>query len=149
VTHSDGDAVQPAETASIRLGMGERYDAIVTVAEGIRPVVAEASGRGGRALAVLRTRSGMAPSTDNRSVEFDQVPLTADRLRASARMAPPRRAPDATSDLVLSGSMDPDVWTINGTTYDKTEPFMTRKREQQSFHVHNMSITSNLLPVHG
>lgn len=35
VTHTDGYPVQPVSTSLLRLGMGERYDAIITVTDGV------------------------------------------------------------------------------------------------------------------
>ncbi|MCC3316776.1 hypothetical protein [Nocardia africana] len=40
VTHSDGYPVQPVTTSSLLLGMGERYDVVVDLADGVFPLVA-------------------------------------------------------------------------------------------------------------
>lgn len=45
VTHTDGFPVKPQETDSLAIGMGERYDAIVTLADGVFPFVAAPMGR--------------------------------------------------------------------------------------------------------
>jgi FtsP/CotA-like multicopper oxidase with cupredoxin domain len=154
VTHTDGFAVEPVETGWLRIGMGERYDAVVSISDGIWPFVAEAVGRGAgaRALAVIRTTIGAAPRIADLPATLlgqDGRPLTADRLRAGAGTALPRRTPEAISDLVLSGSMSPYVWTINGVTYDRAEPFRVRQGELHRFRVHNMSMMSHPVHVHG
>ena len=63
ITHSDGHAVEPTEVGAFYIGMGERYDAIVTLGDGVFPLVARPFGKtsGGQAIAVVRTGSGSAP----------------------------------------------------------------------------------------
>src|SRR5699024_9354206 len=64
VTHSDGFAVEPVTERSLYLGMGERYDVVVTVKDGMFPLVARPVGKtsGGQGLAVLRTGAGEVPA---------------------------------------------------------------------------------------
>jgi multicopper oxidase len=51
VTHSDGFPVAPVTSDALLIGMGERYDVIVTVGDGVFPLVALAEGKQGNALA--------------------------------------------------------------------------------------------------
>ena len=64
ITHTDGYAVEPTRTASLLIGMGERYDAIVTLGDGVFALVAEPMGKEGLARALVRTGSG-APWPDS------------------------------------------------------------------------------------
>jgi FtsP/CotA-like multicopper oxidase with cupredoxin domain len=67
VTHTDGFPVRPVPTSAIRIGMGERYDAVVDVSDGAFALVAEPLGKSGLARAILRTSSSApAPSTRTR-----------------------------------------------------------------------------------
>lgn len=61
VTHTDGFAVEHAETDALLLGMGERYDVLVTAGDGIFPLTALAEGKDATARALLRTGGGAAP----------------------------------------------------------------------------------------
>jgi len=62
VTHTDGYPVQPVEVDTLILGMGERYDVVVTAGDGAFPIVASPEGKKDpAALAVLRTASGATP----------------------------------------------------------------------------------------
>ena len=61
VTHTDGFPVSTAKTDALLLGMGERYDVLVTVRDGVFPLVALAEGKGRSAMAVLRTGRGARP----------------------------------------------------------------------------------------
>lgn len=62
VTHTDGFPVQPRETESIYLSMGERVDVEVILGDGIFPLTALAVGKDDRAFAVIRTAGGQAPA---------------------------------------------------------------------------------------
>ncbi len=85
VTHSDGFPVTPVETDALLLGMGERYDVVVTLADGMFPLVASAEGKQGQGLAVVRTGSGTAPSATVRPQELDR------RILTGADLGPRRR----------------------------------------------------------
>ncbi|MGV7852682.1 multicopper oxidase family protein, partial [Mycobacterium kansasii] len=45
VTHTDGYPIVPTEVDALLIGMAERYDVIVTAADGIFPLVALAEGK--------------------------------------------------------------------------------------------------------
>jgi len=51
-------------------GMGERYDALVTLADGVFPLVALAEGKNGVALGLVRTGPGAAPAGSVRPAEL-------------------------------------------------------------------------------
>ncbi|MGB7979192.1 MAG: multicopper oxidase family protein [Candidatus Nanopelagicales bacterium] len=61
ITHSDGYPVSPVTTPALRIGMGERYDATVTLGDGGFPLVAAPAGGTGLARAILRTGQGPCP----------------------------------------------------------------------------------------
>ncbi len=149
VTHSDGYPVQPVTTQAIRIGMGERYDFLVTLKDGVFPLVAAPSGKSGVARALVRTASGTAPGASAQPSELDSTPLTADALRVAPGAALPARDPNSTQELVLSGSMAPYVWTINGATYDHTSPLTIRQGETGRFLIRNMSMMSHPIHFHG
>lgn len=149
VTHTDGYPVQPVTTTALRLGMGERYDATVTLADGVFALVAEPVGKRGMARALVRTGSGAAPGEADRPGELDGYPLTVDALRAADSARLPQREPDSVQDVLLSGSMAPYVWTINGRTYDDTVPLTIREGDAGRLRIRNMSMMSHPLHVHG
>lgn len=149
VTHADGYPVQPVATSALRIGMGERYDATVTLADGVFALIAEPVGKRGQARALVRTGSGAAPGEADRPGELDAYALTADALRAADSARLPQREPDSVQDLLLSGSMAPYVWTINGRTYDDTIPLTIREGDAGRLRIRNMSMMSHPLHVHG
>jgi FtsP/CotA-like multicopper oxidase with cupredoxin domain len=149
VTHSDGYPVQPVATPSLRIGMGERYDAAVTLMDGVFALVAAPEGKAGLGRALVRTGSGSVPPASARPAEVAAYPLTVDALRAAESARLPERDPDTVQDVLLSGSMAPYVWTINGTTYQDTIPLVIREGESGRLSIRNMSMMSHPVHVHG
>lgn len=121
ITHTDGFPVEPHEAESVVLGMGERYDAVITAGDGAFAVVAEALGKQDQALAILRTGSGSAPAKD---VTLPQTknPATAADLRAAGEVALPKRGVDRTLTLDLTGGMEKYDWAINGKRMNMDQP---------------------------
>jgi FtsP/CotA-like multicopper oxidase with cupredoxin domain len=149
VTHTDGYPVNPVTAPKLRLGMGERYDATITLADGVFALVAEPVGKDGLARAIIRTSSGAVPNPGYRPAELDGYPLTVDALTVAPGAALPARDPDTVQGLVLAGSMGPYLWTINGRTYDQTVPLTIRAGQAGRIRITNHSMMSHPLHVHG
>lgn len=149
VTHSDGYPVVPVATGSIRIAMGERYDATVILGDGVFPLVAAPVGKSGMARALVRTNSGSAPALDAWPAELDGVPLAVEALRVAVGAALPVRDPDTVQLLTLSGSMGSYVWTINGRTYADTEPLTIRPGQAGRLRIANRSMMPHPIHVHG
>lgn len=149
ITHSDGYPVQPIRSSLIRIGMGERYDAIVTLKDGAFPFVAMPVGKSGVARAVVRTGSGSLPAPEALPTESRLRPMTVGDLSAGVGSALSRRSPDATQVLRLSGSMQPYVWTINGRTYDMGGSVKIRSGEFGRLRIENASMMSHPIHLHG
>jgi FtsP/CotA-like multicopper oxidase with cupredoxin domain len=149
VTHTDGFPVQPVTSSALRIGMGERYDAVVTLADGVFALIAAPVGKRGMGRALVRTGSGSAPGEALRPRELDASPLTVGALRTADSARLPQREPDSVQDVLLSGSMAPYAWTINGRTYDDTVPLTIREGDAGRLHIRNMSMMSHPLHVHG
>jgi FtsP/CotA-like multicopper oxidase with cupredoxin domain len=149
VTHTDGYPVQAVTASAVRIGMGERYDVVVTLADGVFALVAEPVGKAGMGRALVRTGSGSVPGEALRPHELDASPLTVGALRAADSARLPRREPDSVQGVLLSGSMAPYAWTINGRTYDDTVPLTIREGDAGRLRIRNMSMMSHPLHVHG
>ncbi|MGW2343781.1 multicopper oxidase family protein [Streptomyces sp. NPDC001661] len=146
VTHTDGFPVRHAKTDALLLGMGERYDVLVTAGDGVFPLTALAEGKKASALAVLRTASGSAPSATARPKELDGRLLTADKLRADGSVALPSRKPDRTIKLRLTGGMAEYDWAFNKKPYDPDQRYPLRAGERVRLVFTNT--TSMWHPVH-
>jgi FtsP/CotA-like multicopper oxidase with cupredoxin domain len=149
VTHSDGFPVKPYETSLLRIGMGERYDIVVTMKDGIFPFVADPIGKSNIARALIRTGAGSAPLETFRPIELGVDPLTADRLQATKDVRLPAKKSDRTHDLVLNGSMKPYEWMINGQMYPHTKPLFTQEGEMGSLRIRNMTMMYHPIHMHG
>ncbi|MBI4939575.1 MAG: multicopper oxidase family protein [Actinobacteria bacterium] len=149
VTHTDGYPVKPTRAASLRIGMGERYDAVVTLADGVFPLVASPSGKEGLARALVRSGSGQPPAVSARPGELDSVPLTADMLTVATGAALAKRSPDTSQDLVLAGTMSPYAWTVNGAVYEDSEPLKIRQGQAGRLRIRNRSMMPHPMHVHG
>jgi hypothetical protein len=82
------------------------------------PFVARRYGKPGLARALIRTGTGTVPAETFQPAELAGYPLTADVLSAAPGSALAASDADTSQDVVLSGSMAPYVWTINGRTYE-------------------------------
>ncbi|MFH9552786.1 multicopper oxidase family protein [Streptomyces sp. NPDC017435] len=122
ITHTDGFPVQHQQVDALLLGMGERYDVLVTLDDGVFPLVALAEGKNAGGMAVVRTGSGSAPRTSVRPTELDGMLIAASQLRAAddVRLAPKKT--DRVHRIELTGSMTAYNWAINGRRFDMNNP---------------------------
>jgi FtsP/CotA-like multicopper oxidase with cupredoxin domain len=151
ITHTDGYAVQPAQVEAFYIGMGERYDAIVTLGDGAFPLVARPFGKtsGGQALAIVRTGSGTAPDTGANPVELSGQVLIGSQLQPADAAKLPAKDPDATVNLALQGSMKPYQWGMNGAPFGKNEPLKVTAGQRLRINATNMTMMSHPLHLHG
>jgi FtsP/CotA-like multicopper oxidase with cupredoxin domain len=149
VTHSDGFPVRPVTGDALLVGMGERYDVTVTLGDGVFPLVASPEGKTGQGLALVRTGAGAVPPATVRPAELDGRVLTLSDLVPAAGVALPGRPVERSHDLLLSGTMAPYRWTINGETFEDAEPLGVREGERVRLRFHNMSMMVHPMHVHG
>ena len=149
VTHSDGFAVQPQEGEALLIGMGERYDVTVTLRDGVFPLVASAEGKISQGLAVVRTASGPAPRATAHPAELDGPILLGTELIASEETHLTDKPVDRSHDLVLTGSMSPYRWLLNGKTFPDTDPLVVREGERVRVRFQNMSMMFHPMHLHG
>ena len=149
ITHTDGHAVQPTDASAFYIGMGERYDAIVTLADGAFPLVAQPFGKSGQAMAVVRTGSGSAPSPGTRPAELTGQILVGSDLRPAESALLPARNPDSTVDLVLNGQMQPFQWGMNGAPYGQNTPLTAEAGKRLRINLMNMTMMTHPIHLHG
>ncbi|MBF6180949.1 multicopper oxidase family protein [Nocardia otitidiscaviarum] len=149
ITHSDGFRVQPVTTDSVLVGMGERYDAIIDLADGVFPLVAGAEGKTGQAFALIRTGGGSPPPPNVRPAELNSPPLTADALSAAEAVRPARRTPDRILDVVLGSDMREYTWTVNGKAFPDTDPLDVTEGERVRLRFVNRTMMAHPMHLHG
>ena len=149
VTHTDGYPVQPVDVDSLVLGMGERYDVVVTVQDGQFPIFAVPVGKkGAAARAVLRTRPGTLSDAVPPSAGHGRL-LTYTDLVAATDVRLPRRAPDKTLDVELSMGDGGRKWLINRATYDDFEALQVQQNERVRLNFVNKSMMFHPMHLHG
>ena len=149
VTHTDGFPVQPQDTDALYLGMGERYDATVTLAEGVFPFVAVPLGKEGQAMSLVRTGSGAAPSPSVRPAELDKPVLVGAELKPADSARLEAREPDVRLELAMTGQMNPYEWGFNGAPYGQHDPLEVQEGQRVRLNVANPTMMAHPLHLHG
>jgi FtsP/CotA-like multicopper oxidase with cupredoxin domain len=146
VTHTDGYPVEPVAADAVLVGMGERYDVLVTLADGVFPLVALAEGKDATALGLVRSGSGAAPAATVRPAELDGKVLAYRHLKPAEAVRLPARRADRTVELKLTGGMMRYDWAFNGRGYDpkRLAPVRAGERVRLSF----VNTTTMWHPVH-
>ncbi|WP_405653198.1 multicopper oxidase family protein [Streptomyces sp. NBC_00019] len=122
ITHTDGFPVRHQEVDALLVGMGERYDVLVTLGDGVFPLVAVAEGKNANGLALVRTGSGSKPSATVRPKELNGVIMTASRLRAADDVRLKTARTDVTHRIELTGGMMHYNWAVNGRKFEMSDP---------------------------
>lgn len=127
VTHTDGFPVVPTDVEALLLGMGERYDVVITAGDGVFPLVASAEGKNAYARAVLSTASGTAPAADFVPAELRGRIGTVSMFAAAPDAMLPGEPADTTLTARLAGDMMSYDWTINGHPYGQAQPLRVQQ----------------------
>lgn len=149
ITHADSHPVAQRTVDALLLGMGERYDVLVTAGTGAFPLVALAEGKDASALAVLRTGPGAAPVPGTRPAELDGLLLTSDRLAAAPSAALAERDPDTRLDLRLSRDPRSYTWGFDGRPYDRSERIPVVAGERVRLTLRNATGMWHPIHLHG
>ncbi|MVO83980.1 multicopper oxidase domain-containing protein [Streptomyces sp. p1417] len=149
VTHTDGFPVRHRKADALLIGMGERYDVLVTAGDGVFPLTAVAEGKKAAAQAVLRTGGGRPPAASVRPRELKGRVLLADRLTADDSVALPDRAPDRTIRIRLTGGMRRYDWAFDGKPYTPGQRHPVRAGERVRLVFSNGTTMWHPLHLHG
>ncbi len=149
VTHTDGFPIEHAPTKALLVGMGERYDVLVTLRDGVFPLVALAEGKNATALGLIRTGSGRTPRADVRPSELDDRVLTARDLKPADSVRLKGREPDRVLTLKLTGGMDRYDWAFNGKPYDPKRIEAVRSGERVRVDYINTTEMWHPMHLHG
>ena len=150
VTHADGQPVVHRKTQAVVLGMGERWDLVVTAGNpGVWPITAFAQDR--KRVSVMLRYDGIQGATPSVGPQDPAERGDVLRYRDLSSSAPGRVSdPDRWYDLELSGGMmDPARWTINGRRYPDTDPLEVRSGERVRLRLFNMSMMPHPMHLHG
>ena len=150
VTHTDGFPVQPVTTDAVLIGMGERYDVVVTLQDGAFPFVAVAEGKNQIGLAILRTSAfAAAPGPQVRPDELNRAVLRYDQLVPAEGYALPQRNVEREHRLELTGGMAAFDWTINGKPFRSADHFLVARGQRVRLTIVNTTEMWHPMHLHG
>ncbi|MGA6157211.1 multicopper oxidase family protein [Stenotrophomonas sp. NPDC087984] len=150
ITHTDGYPVEHRRTDALLIGMGERYDVLVTLKDGVFPLVALAEGKKASAMALIRTGSGSKPSPTVRPKELDGLIMGGAQLRAADDVRLSSKKADRVHRVELTGGMGKYNWAINGKRFDMDNPDASplRVEEGQRVRLDFVNTTDMWHPMH-
>ena len=151
VTHADGFPVVPVEVDNVVLGMGERYDVIVTAGSGAFPIIAVPEGKSDpTAEAVLHTSAATtSPTVGSRPSELDGRTSSYTDLVAADTVGLPSKKPDRTESIRLTANSSGYVHGINGKSYPDSAPITVRQGERLRLKVVNTTMMFHPIHLHG
>lgn len=150
---TDGHAVQPVAGNRFGLAMGQRLDIEIDLPNdgGTWPILALREGARERTGLILATQGAEVRRLDamaeTAAPAFDTD--RAQEARLIARDPLPDRQVDRSQMLMLGGSMQPYVWTINRAVWGQHQPITARSGERVVLSFHNMSMMGHPMHLHG
>lgn len=149
----DGHAVQPVPGTRFGLAMGQRLDLEIDLPQegGAWPILALREGARERTGLILATQGAEVRRIDTmaeaEAPAFDTD--LAQETRLIAADALPDRSVDRSHMVMLGGTMQPYVWTINGAVWGQHRPVTARSGERVVLSFHNMSMMGHPMHLHG
>lgn len=149
----DGHAVEPLAGTRFGLAMGQRLDIEIDLPHegGAWPILALREGARERTGLILATQGAEVRRLD--AMADAEAPAFDTDLAQEARLialdALPDRPVDRSQMLMLGGSMQPYVWTINGAVWGQHQPITARSGERVVLSFHNMSMMAHPMHLHG
>lgn len=151
VTHADGFPVDHVEVDNVVLGMGERYDVLVTAKDGAFAIVAVPEGKEDPAAeAILRTATGAAdPATTTRPSGLAGSGITYKALKAPEGVRLAEKDPDREVEIHLTADSTKYVHGIDGKRFPDSAPIPVRQGERIRLTVHNDTMMFHPIHLHG
>jgi FtsP/CotA-like multicopper oxidase with cupredoxin domain len=148
----DGHAIVPMPGTRFGMAMAQRLDIEIDLpGDGAFPVLALREGARERTGLILATTgaqvSKIAGMSDAESPAFDTDMAQEMLLQAANPLV--ARPVDRAHMIMLAGSMQPYLWTIDGQTWDTHKPIIATSGERVELMFHNMSMMGHPMHLHG
>jgi FtsP/CotA-like multicopper oxidase with cupredoxin domain len=130
------------------VGMGERFDVLVTLGDGVFPLFAQAEGKTGHGQALVRTAAGDLP-TRSRPDELDRQVLFGTDLAPRADVRLEEKGHDVYHSLDMGGTMSPYRWTLNGRAHPDITSLDVNEGQRVRMRMRNMSDMFHPMHLHG
>jgi FtsP/CotA-like multicopper oxidase with cupredoxin domain len=150
---ADGHDVLPVTGTRFGMAMGQRLDIEIDLPAGTGafPILALREGardRTGIILATAGAEIGRIDTLENVAAPAFDIGLEQElTLRAANPLA--TRAASKTQMMMLAGSMQPYLWTIDGKTWGNHVPVTATRGERVEIMFHNMSMMGHPMHLHG
>lgn len=154
VTHADGQPVEPVEVDTLRIGMGERYDVLVSFTNpGVWQLAAVVEGAKSMVRAIVRyqgSTTATPPAMLQPSELVGQMLLYRMLKVVPGSVVPPRSgSPDVTLPITLSGGNGQYVWKINNQVFPNASSIPIEQMRWIRFQFTNMSMMPHPMHLHG
>ncbi len=149
----DGHPVQPLTGRRFGVAMAQRLDIELDLPKGASafPLLALREGARERTGIILAAPGAVVARLeglgDTPHPAFDTDLAQESALRAVTPLA--SRAVDRAEMVMLSGSMQPYVWAINGKTWGNHQPITATSGQRVELMFHNMSMMAHPMHLHG
>ncbi len=151
VTAVDGMPVQPLRGSQFGLTMAQRIDIEVTIPTdgAVVPVLAQREGDTART-GILLAPTGATITKMSETADTKSAPVLLE-LEQQLLAAFPLSAKPVTRQIMamLTGDMQAYVWGIDGRTYDNRQPLEVAVGERVEITMHNMTMMSHPMHLHG
>lgn len=150
---TDGNPVQPVPGQRFGIAMGQRLDLELALPPegGAFPILALREGAVEQTGIILATPGAavarVAGKADSSHPAFSVDLNQEAAFRAVAPL--PDRPVERSDNLMLSGSMMPYLWTIDGQSWGTHRPVEARTGERVQLTFHNMSMMAHPMHLHG
>jgi FtsP/CotA-like multicopper oxidase with cupredoxin domain len=150
VVAADGHPVRPVRGSRIPLAIAQRLDVLIDLpGNGSYPILAEVEGTRARTGIVLATFGAPVSRLASEAEEnAPPVDLSLEhRLEAATPLAP--RAPDVRHRVILTGTMAPYAWSLNGEYWPSVTPLMIAAGQRVTIEMVNHSMMAHPMHLHG
>lgn len=147
----DGNAVQPITARRFPMAQGQRLDLMIVMPAGggIVPVLAQREGDQARTGIILASPGAYVPRiAETADTLADAIDLSLER-RLSATEPLAIREADTRYQVVLSGSMNPYEWLIDGRTWPNHEALRVKQGQRVAIEMVNHSMMAHPMHLHG
>ena len=148
VTHTDGFPVKPVQTDAVLIGMGERYDALVTIDGGV-PSGRFGGGQNATAMAVIRTGARRIPAATGTARRADRP---GDRIRRPDPCRSGSSSRSCTTRTIRLGTHRRHGtynWAINGEPFSPDTVTAIRTGERVQVDYANTTTMRHPMHLHG
>lgn len=148
ITHADGLAVQKIDVDNFMFGMGECYDALVTVKQsGSFTIRAEAQDGSGQAIGIMHTPD-VKPKANLKKGVWGPRTLKYEQLLSTEPTTLPE-GPQREFNIELTGDMKKYVWSMSNQVYPNADPILFNYGDNVRIHLPNKTPMWHPMHLHG